>query len=589
MFFILHQYYYYLSRQRRVQAVLLLVLTIFGAISEVVSLGSVIPFIGVITNPSAVLETPVLSEIFVYYGLTTADQIIIPVSILFGVAALLAGSIRLLLVWTSIQFVNAVVSDFSIEAYKKVLYQPLAIHVARESSYIISGITQKVGSAGAVLLSFVTAITSLILLISLLITLVYIDTAIASGAIFIFGISYGIVALATKGELTNNSRVIASEQTNVIRVLQEGLGAIRDILLDRSQQAYISPYSHSIRKLRRAQGSNSFINQAPRFIMEMVAMIIVAAFVLVLNNQDNNLIERIPVIAALALGAQRMLPLLQQVYGNWTTIVGNREALEDVLQLLSQSLSKHHAYSGENELNYKDNISFNNIYYKYSDTTPWVIKDLSLSIKKGSITGFIGETGSGKSTLIDLFMGLLDPDKGGIVIDNKHNINDELIKMAWQQGISHVPQNIYLSDKSIKENIAFGVPSDEIDISRVNLVVSQAQLDKFIQGSPLGIDTLVGERGVRLSGGQRQRIGIARALYKKVDVLVLDEATSALDDATEKSVMKSIHDLNPELTIIIIAHRLSTLKKCDRIVKISDGKIKWIQEYSEMINKNKKV
>jgi len=332
--------------------------------------------------------------------------------------------------------------------------------------------------------------------------------------------------------------------------------------------------------MRKASGSIHIISAGPRFFIESIGMTLIAVIAFVLLQNEDGLSAIIPVLGALALGAQRMLPMLQNIYSSLSLMRGAQSSFEDVLDLLEQPLPE---YINDNELKpikFEREITLEGVGFKYSKDSAMVLQNINLSIPKGSRIGFMGETGSGKSTLLDIIMGLLFPTSGEIRIDNQF-----LGKMnfrAWQKHIAHVPQSIFLSDGTIEENIAFGVPKESIDHDLVRKAAEQAQIAKTIQKMPNAYKSLIGERGVRLSGGQRQRIGIARALYKKADVLIFDEATSALDTNTENEVMNSIKALSKDLTILIIAHRLSTLEECDEIIKI-DGKNMEIYNPNESI------
>jgi len=334
-------------------------------------------------------------------------------------------------------------------------------------------------------------------------------------------------------------------------------------------------------KLQRAGAGNAFMSQAPRFLMEAIGMVIIAIFVLVLSNKPGGVAAAFPLLGMLALAAQRLLPLIQQVYGNWSVVAGSRAVLTDVLALLDQPLPELANQAETESLAFVNAISLQNISFRYGDTTPWVLDEINLTIPKGARVGFVGSTGSGKSTVIDLIMALLEPSNGVLMVDDKIITAEN--RRAWQRNIAHVPQAIFLADTTIAENIAFGTPSDQIDYERVRLAAKRARIDEFVESYPDGYAAIVGERGVRLSGGQRQRIGIARALYKQASVLVFDEATSALDTETEFSVMQAIDDLADDLTIIMIAHRTTTLKKCDVIFKLDQGQVFAQHSYNEVI------
>ena len=273
---------------------------------------------------------------------------------------------------------------------------------------------------------------------------------------------------------------------------------------------------------------------------------------------------------------------MQQIYGGWTTMLASRASLADVLDLLDQSLNLYTTQPKRKALALNKNIIFDDVCFRYSNKSSWVLQDVNFIIPKGSRVGIVGATGSGKSTLLDLLMGLLDPSQGQILIDDKPLKLGH--KVVWQRAIAHVPQSIFLADISIAENIAFGIPFEEIDLNRVRKAAQHAKIDEFIENQPEAYSALIGERGVRLSGGQRQRIGIARALYKKARVLILDEATNALDEKTEKEVMQEIQTSNPNITIFIIAHRLSTLKNCTQILELCEGKIKRIGTYNQIVD-----
>jgi ATP-binding cassette subfamily B protein len=326
--------------------------------------------------------------------------------------------------------------------------------------------------------------------------------------------------------------------------------------------------------------SNQFIGSSPRFGMEVLGMLLIAALAYMLAKQSDGIDKAVPILGALAIGAQRLLPMLQQLYSSWTSIQGSQESLKDTLDLLDQPLPNYLNNPTSKEIIFKNKIMLKSLGFKYSSENPWVLRKIDLTIYKGSRIGFIGATGSGKSTLLDIIMGLLQPTEGEIQIDEQvltiHN------QRSWQSNIAHVPQSIFLTDSTIEENIAFGIPRELIDHQRVLQAAEQAQIAETIDSWPLKYETIVGERGIKLSGGQRQRIGIARALYKQAQVIIFDEATSALDNETEQIVMDAINSLSKNLTILIIAHRLSTLKDCQKIVKLSRGEITSINSYEDI-------
>jgi ATP-binding cassette subfamily B protein len=544
---------------------------VISSIAEIVSLGAVLPFIGVLTQPDKVFESPWGASLVYASGIKTGEELVLPLTIGFAIAAMVAGLLRLLLLWFSVRLSNATGAELSTEVYRRTLYQAYSVHISRSSSEIISGITQKVGTATSILISLVTVITSSVLLVAIMATLLVADPFVAVTAAIGFGSAYSVIALLTRRRLVNNSHCIAKEQTQVVKALQEGLGAIRDVLLDGTQKVYCNVYRRAISQLQRANSENTFINQAPRYAMEALGMVLIAIFVLALSHRPGGVSAALPLLAMLALGAQRLLPLMQQLYGNWSVVAGSKAALVDVLSLLDQPLPLQAKVAEPEPLKFMQSIQFENVGFQYTHNSPWVLDGVELKITKGTRVGIIGSTGSGKSTTVDILMCLLQPTRGRILVDNRPI--DQSNRRAWQLTVAHVPQSIFLTDSTIAENIAFGCPADQIDHERVRKAARQAKIAEFIESRPEGYSAVVGERGVRLSGGQRQRIGIARALYKNANVLIFDEATSALDNETEQAVIQAIEELNKDLTLFIVAHRLTTLKKCDLILEMNSGKL----------------
>ena len=585
-----------LSFRRRKQFALLSLLMLVGGMAEVVSLGAVIPFLAALASPEKVLTNPAVDSLisalcglFSVFGLTfpqihiyqspiptphsqSMSSLFGPANLLpvlasaFALAALSAGAIRLLLLWASTRLANAAGADLSLEVYRRTLYQPYSVHVFRNSSTIISSITSKVGTVTGVLSSCLTFGTSFLIIISIVTALFAINPNVALIAAISLGLSYGLITKVSSKKMLQNSTRVAQESTQVVKALQEGLGGIRDVLLDGTQPAYCHIYQIADAPLRQASASSTFISQSPRFVMESIGMVLFAGLALGMAHGSQGIMTALPVVGALALGAQRLLPALQQGYAAWSAMLGAQVSTQEVLELLDQPLPPEASQPLPAPLTFKKSIQFDSVKFRYTYETPWVIDNLSVKIPKGARVGFVGKTGSGKSTCLDLLMGLLKPSSGRITVDG--TVIDERNLRSWQRNIAHVPQAIYLADTSLAENIAFGVPPQNIDMKRVKQAARQAHIADFIESSPQGYQALVGERGIRLSGGQRQRIGIARALYKQATVLVFDEATSALDHETEQAVMEAIEGLSADLTILIIAHRLTTLKNCTQIIEL---------------------
>lgn len=575
--------WHHISPRRRAQFGILLILMLLASFAEILSIGAVLPFLGVLTDPTHVFEHPMAQPIVQLLGLTRPEQLLAPLTIAFGMAAFIAGGMRLLLLWTSTRLSFATGADLSISIYRRTLYQPYAVHCARNSSEVITGISVKAnGVIYSIIVPTLTLISSCFMLIAILIALLALDPVIALTAFGGFGLIYVFIIRLTRKRIFTDSRRIAIDSSRVIKSLQEGLGGIRDVLIDGSQATYCQIYRNADLPQRRAQGNHLFISASPRYGMEALGMILIAMLAYSLAQQADGIAKAIPILGALALGAQRLLPVLQQAYGSWTQINGGQVSLQDTLELLDQPLPDYADQPAASPLPFKHGITLSQLWFRYGPQTPYVLKGINLTIAKGGRVGFIGTTGSGKSTLLDIVMGLLQPTDGTLEIDGQAVTPGN--HRAWQAHIAHVPQAIFLADSSIEENIAFGVPKDRIDHRRVLQAAQQAQIAEGIESWPKRYQTLVGERGIRLSGGQRQRIGIARALYKQADVIIFDEATSALDNDTEQAVMQAIENLSKDLTLLIIAHRLTTLKNCTQIVELGEGVIKRVGSYQDIVN-----
>ncbi len=573
--------WHFLEKKRKRQFFGLIFLTIITSFAEMISLGAIFPFITVLTNPEQVYEIPFLGEILISNGMEKGDELIIPLATIFALAALIAGLMRLFLLKVSVLISNATGADLSINVFERTLYQPYSTHISRSSSEVISGITQKVNAATNVLISVVTVITNSFLFLSIMATLIIIDPLIAILSMSTFGIAYLITAAYTSNRLDQNSKTIAEKQTFVVRSLQESLGAIRDVLLDGTQKIYKNLYSKSIRRLMKASGSNRFINQSPRYAMESLGMILISVFIVTIFIRDGGIATALPIIGVLGLGAQRLLPIMQQIYGNWSVVIGSKASLIDVIDLLNQPLPKKKNSKKESS-KFNEAIVLENICFSYDINSKPILNNLNIRLNKGMKIGLVGETGSGKSTFLDILMGLLTPTSGRIKIDNNPISENNLTKL--HSLIAHVPQNIYLADASISENIAFGIDQNKIDIPLVERVADEALVKKFLDDQASNLGSGVGERGIKLSGGQRQRIGIARSLYKRSGLIIFDEATSSLDEQTETEIMDTIYNLDNELTIVLVAHRISTLKRCDEIYEMKNGSLKLIGTYDDLLS-----
>ena len=580
MFKLIIDLFKFIRNDKKIKLIFLFFLTIFASLAEVVSLGSLLPFVSFISNPEKTNEIEILNTILNYFQISGYKDTVKFLAYFFILAAIVAGLSRIFLLKLSIDLSRLIGTELSSDIFRKILTQNYLKHISVHSGEMISSLTQKVSQASGILVSVITLLTSTVLFISILITLIIIDPIISLLSALTFGLMYFVIGLISRKNLIGNSKFISNEQDNVVKILQESLGSIRDIILSRTYKVHFSIYDKSIFNLNRAVSQNAFVNQSPRFFMETVGMVFISGIIIAYTRENFDLTNIIPILAVLALGAQRLLPLMQMIYGNLTVILGSTAGLEDVLKLLRKKEKTNFIIDNDKSFKFNKDITIKNIFFSYKKNSQYALKNINLKIKSGSRVGIIGETGSGKSTLLDVIAGLVKADKGVIYIDNV-KLDQKNLKY-WYNKISYVPQNIFLLDTSIKQNIALGVNKEEIDIKRIKFALKVSKLDKFVSKHKNGYDLVVGEKGVRLSGGQRQRIGLARAIYRKSSIILFDEATAALDNETEKTVIESINNISKNITTIMIAHRISSLRYCDKIIKIKAGQIEGIYKYKDI-------
>lgn len=572
----------HVPKRRKWQGLVVLGLMFVGAFAELVTIGAVLPFLALISNPDAATSHHGLASLLGYLGLRGRSQSILGLGLVFCVVAIVAAGIRIFLAWASQKYVFRIGYDLGVSLYERMLYQPYSFHVSQNSSRIVSSVNKIQKILTGMLKPMMQGLTAVIIAGFIIGGLIFIDSQLALVSAVGFTLIYVGVSIVTRRRLRRNSLLISKSSTQRIKAVQEGLGGIRDVLIDSSQPIYVKKFAKIDTTLRDAQATNALITVVPRFVVESLGMIMIVLLAILLNSRPGGLTQMLPVLGALALGAQRLLPLLQQAFTGWTAVMGNRAMFFDILELLDRPMPAAYKERHRAEpLPFEDHIELNRVEFRYFPDADLVLEDISLSIPKGARIGFIGKTGSGKSTLMDLMMGLLEKTSGSLKVDGVEL--DTLNLARWQAQVAHVPQNIYLSDASFLENVAFGVRPQDVDEQRVIEACRRADIHDFIMSHKDGYRHEVGERGVRLSGGQRQRIGIARALYKQSSILILDEATSALDDRTEEVVVQAVERLGRDITVLMIAHRLTTLRNCDIIYKLENGRIVQSGRYDEVV------
>jgi ATP-binding cassette subfamily B protein len=545
---------------------------VISAALELFSLGAVIPFLAVLTQPDVVFENPMIRDMLVKIGFLDGSQILLPVTIVFVVATILSSSVRLFLSWSLIRVSYTAGEEISVKVFDRVLHQPYLNMVGRNSSEIVSALSNK--TTLVVIQGIVPALLMLsgtVTLLSVVVFFVILDPVISFSIFGIFSIFYLIVIFFTKSKLISDSNAIATHTSSLVKITNEALGDSRYLIMSNQFSSTLDKYAHVEKGLRLAQGNSKFVSESPRFVIEAFGIVLISGLAYFLTSKGNG-VSLVPVLGALALAAQRLLPIAQSIFNGWAQIKQGSESLADVVELLQLKLNPDtREYCFESTLSVRDKLAVNDVSFAYPNVDAFVLKNVNFSIEKGAVVGFVGETGSGKSTLIDILMGLIVPTSGDLLVDGVA-LNDAN-RAYWRQSIAHVSQNVFLADESVVSFITGTYEGDLVDHARLTEVVEICQLKGVIDGWQLGYQTSVGERGVNLSGGQAQRLAIAKALYKNSEILVLDEATSALDIYTEKRLVTSLRAKRRDLTIIMIAHRLETLQNCDQVFEVSHAEV----------------
>lgn len=565
--------WHHLLPKRKRQLCGLVLLMIPATLAEILSLAAVLPFTTALISPKLLYENRLSSALLSELGITDENHLILMVVTLFILSTIVSSLMRVIILKLSLGITYNIGQDLAKKAFAKLLNKPYELHLNTRTSDVVSALIDKVDSLiSNIIFPILSLLTSSLLIIFIFLTLIFINKNISLTVLITSAIFYAVINIVNSGKLTKNSEAINSMRTHQIKIIQEAFGGIRDVIINASEKYFIDKFTSSDKCLRVAQSSNAFIKFSPRYLIEGGGMIFVAIVALILVFQSNESSANVlPLLGLVALSIQRLLPLFQQLHLSSSAVRGASSSFAEFINILDLYPSASDLNQCDELLPFSNQIDLRNISFNYKGSSNFILHSLNLRIKKGERIGIVGSSGSGKSTLTDLIMGLLKPTSGSIYIDN--NLLDDSNVNLWRKKIAHVSQHVFLADLSIAENIAFGVPAELINYEKIVSVLKEASLSKFISELPDGYNTIVGERGARLSGGQLQRIGIARALYKNASVIIFDEATSALDENTENEVMRAIDNLCDDLTVVIVTHRVSTLKKCTQIIEISNRNI----------------
>jgi ABC-type multidrug transport system fused ATPase/permease subunit len=560
----------HIPSSRKRQLIGLNCLMILCSFLELVSLGSIVPLLSSLVSTNFSTTSVINYQWLNFSHFSNREDAVIFYSLIFGVFSLISGASKLIVIWLVTRLSFTLGAEFGISIYERTLHQPYLLHISRNSSEVISGVQDKSSNlVGAGILPILNLCSALPMAIMILFFLINTDPWFAISMFVGIGFIYISIISFTYKRLAFSSKEVSEESVNIIKIMQEGLSGIREIVISGAHDLYTDSFKKSYTKYQCALANIQVICNLPRQGTEALAMVFISLVVCIAVSRNGELESMVPILGLFAYGSQKLLPLFQQIYSSITTINGARESINDALDLLEVSQRDYGVTDDLGPMTFHSTIYLNNLSFKFQNNSPLILKNIDLEIFKGERVGVVGQTGAGKSTLLDILMGLVHPTNGRLLIDGME-VSEENAK-SWRYHIAQVPQSIYFTDGSIAENIAFGVDKNKIDINKVVAAAEKAQIFKTINSLPHGFDTNIGERGIKLSGGQRQRLGIARALYRDADVLVFDEATSALDVSTEDLVMSAIDVLSKELTIIVVTHRINTLKNMDRIIEISNG------------------
>ena len=579
----------FLERINKKNFIALVFLMIISAFIEIISIGSVLPFLSALLNPNFLDQNFFGFEVKELFGNKSREEIILLILIAFVSIIIFSSIFKTLLLWFTTKFNADIGTDIANKVFIKLIDYPYEEYIQQSSDKLISDIANKVTAViFSVIFPILLFLSTLIQIVGIIVLLLFVNTLLVSYIILFFLVFYLITFIFVKKKLFENSKIIADEESILIKYIQEGLGGKREITINNLHSFFINKFKNSNQLLRIAQSKNNFLGILPRYVIEALAITIIAFtfyFLLFNNVSEKPQGEILALIGLLALAGQKLLPLTQQTYTSLSRVMGSRESLKSIVNILNLKFEKESYKNnvGKN-VTFIEKISLKNIAYEYEKNKK-IILNLNLDIKKGNKIGIIGKTGSGKSTLIDIIMGLLEPTSGEIRIDNQIIDKDSLD--SWQKHVAHVPQNIFLNDDTIMNNVAYGINPKLINKELVKKSIKDADLFEYVSKLEIGLDTVIGERGIKLSGGQKQRLAIARALYKQASVIVFDEATSALDIETEFNVMNVVKNFSKDITIIIVAHRIETLKFCDTLYEISNGEISNTGTFDNLKNKSK--
>lgn len=580
---------YLLSNQERKHAYLLMAMILVMALLDMLGVASILPFISVLSNPELIDTNEILKSAYQassLFGVENKEQFLFISGIFVFFFLIISLTFKALTNYTKAKFTSMREYSIGRRLIEGYLNQPYSWFLNRHSAdlgkTILSEVNSVVGKGLGSMMTLFMQITVTIALLSLLIIVdpkLTLIIGLTLGSVYFIIYKFTQIYIAKIGK----DRFMANQLR--FTSVSEAFGAAKEIKVGGLEKIYIKRFSDPAKILAKSNASMAIFSLIPRFALEAIifgGMLIVTLY---LMKSSGNFTKALPVIALYAFAGYRLMPALQQIYSSITALI----YISPSLNSMYNDIKKLHSLKNEQNqesLLLKNNLTLKNIYYNYPNASRTTLKDLNLVIPANSTVGLVGTTGSGKTTTVDIILGLLEAQRGTIEVDGK--VIDKFNRRAWQNSIGYVPQHIFLADDTISANIAFGIEQENVNQEALLKAAKIANLHEFVINElHLGYQTTIGERGIRLSGGQRQRIGIARALYRKPQVLILDEATSALDNLTEQAVMEAVHNIGKNITIILIAHRLTTVRECDIIFQLENGILKEQGSFEKLVETNK--
>lgn len=566
---------YILTPQQKKRSIIVFIMILIGVVLETLGVSIIIPLVQAMVSADQLMQNKYISEIATRLNITTGSQLIVAVSICVILLYIIKNAYLVVLSYVRVKYASHIRVELSVRVMRAYMKRNYEYFVNMKTADLIRGVGYDCSGVHEVIFHSIKIFTELLTLTCICIFIIYTDAVMAFGIIIILGLTLlGLISAFRKRmrRLGEEIRVLSSESN---RFLFEAFQGIKDVFIFKGRKYYVDQYGKFYDKQLKIDVDRTVAAESPTYLIEAVSitgLILLVCFKL-LSGMDANTF--IPQLAAFAVAAFRVLPSIGKISSSFnqfvfmcptvTAVYDNLKAYERYEQQKSGSEINE---AVTDALSFKKEIRIENLYWKYANSEKYVLKNLNLVIPKGSAIGLIGQSGAGKSTLADILLGLLVPKEGTLTVDGVDILQN---LERWRNTISYVPQTVFLRDDTIKNNIAFGIEEGEIDDAKVAQALKEAQLENVITELPEGVGTYMGERGIRFSGGQKQRVAIARALYNDPDILVLDEATAALDNETETAVMEAIDALHGHKTLIIVAHRLSTIRKCDKIYEIVDG------------------